>query len=212
MPDVVGDIIRVTSAALFPVGSTGQQVQEWNVCYQCTATGGTDTRAAVGIAVNSANVAQLLPVLSSDAIYYGTLVSALGKYPPPLSIPHTVVLPGTGAGTQIPTQARGLISWRTAFGGRASRGRVYMPSPTAANNDGHGSPAGAYTTALGSWASSIRTAVSSAGSTWGLVIAHRGAGPKPPYTATPVTAASVRGSWASQRRSGEFGRVNADPW
>jgi hypothetical protein len=211
-PDVLGEIVRVTVAALYPVGATGQQVQECNICFQCSSAGAGDSRLALAAQVFVTFEGQLRALMAASAKLYGYKCSVLGIYPPPLAVNGVVNEVGTGGATQLPTQARGLISWKTAIGGRTGRGRIYVWTPEDANLDANGNPGAAYIAGLNNIANAVTSGFSAGGSSWVPVIAHRGAGAKPTYTATPVNAHRTSPGWATQRRSGESGRINAAPW
>jgi hypothetical protein len=120
------------------------------------------------------------------------------------------------------SQARGLISWQTAFAGRSWRGRIYAAFPGAAANTVDGLPNNGYLGTLSGIITLITTnplVITVAGNTARLVfgIYHRYA-PKPPAvvplagTITDITTGRRSLQWATQKRSGSYGRPNPLPF
>jgi hypothetical protein len=129
---------------------------------------------------------------------------------------------GTFAGSPGPSQARGLISWQTAFAGRSYRGRTYLPFPGQGANTADGLPNNGYLGALSAVITMITTnplVITASGQTTRLIfgIYHRRA-PKPPATTplagtmTDIVAGRRSLQWATQMRSGSYGRPNPLPF
>lgn len=210
--DVVGNIARVTMAALYPQGVRGQQVQETNIHYAITATGGGDTRAGLRAALDGFFVATVVPLMATTAQYWGSKVSMLNMIPPPTPKVSRNTAMGTGSGSQLPTQVRGLLSLTTNVAGRTGRGRMYVFTGDDTTFDASGNPSAGYVAMLGTLAGQLANPVVTGGTTWSPCIAHRHAGPPPFYTYDLVTGITRQDFYCTQRRSGESGRVNATPW
>lgn len=212
MNDFVGELVRCTSAAIYPTGVTGQQVEECNVFMVCNAAGGGDSRLALASAIDGLWAAAYLSKLYTTTKYYGTKVSVQNIHPPPAPIATIANLPGTGSNGVLPTQVRGLIRWQTLIGGRTGRGRIFAFTPDVNQQDPSGSPVAGYKTAMQAVANGYLSGFTVAGSTWALVVAHRGAAHPPSYTFNLAAGNQVFPGFATQRRSGETGRVNILPW
>lgn len=129
---------------------------------------------------------------------------------------------GTFAGSPGPSQARGLISWQTALAGRSFRGRSYIPFPGQGANTADGLPNNGYLAVLTTIISLITTnplPITVSGQTARLIfgIYHRKP-PTPPATIplagtiTDISAGRRSLQWATQKRSGSFGRPNPLPF
>jgi len=108
-------------------------------------------------------------------------------------------------------QTTGIISWRTALGGRPGRGRSYIPFPAETANETPGIPRTDYMTSIDALAGKLRTTgamVFQGADTLTLVLQvyH-----KQPHTFTDVTHYVTPRKWATQRRRGDYGRVNQPP-
>lgn len=209
MPDVVGDIVRVTIAATY---SSENQVEMINLNYRCTTAGGTDSRTGLGAAVYAGIDGVYDLVMSFNSVLYGWKVSYVNRTPPPAPVTGGTSATGAIATFFAPTQVRPLLRWKTGFTGRQYRGRLFMFTPAASKMQTGGIPSADVVTAMSSFATTAAAPIITAGSTWQLVIAHR---PTPPalWTATDVTGYTALDKFATQRRSGVFGRPNAlPPW
>ena len=120
---------------------------------------------------------------------------------------------GSGGANMIPTQVRGLISWYSNTAGRRFRGRTYIPFPPVNGATSAGDPLAAYVTLL----DAVRVIMlgplvftSGANSTTlALGIYHR---KDVPPTASDVAISVTRNRFATQRRSGAYGRANNPPF
>lgn len=209
MPDIAGDIVKVTIATTFP---TEFQVQMINLSYVCTVAGGSDTRAALGNALLNQLSGDYVLNMNVNSTLFGYKVSYLNRTPPPAAVTGGTSQPGVLSGTFAPTQCRPLLRWTTQFAGRKYRGRVYMFTPNSTMVGTGGIPAAAVVTSTNNFAALAVAAFTSAGSTWHLCIAHR----PPPggvWSSTQVTGYTDVDIFATQRRSSRFGRVNTiPPW
>lgn len=146
-------------------------------------------------------------VIAPQATYVGTLARLVGIGPVSASAWDTAGTGiGLGTGDMMPKQTAGLIAYTTAFAGRGSRGRTYVPFPTEGMNDPTGVPAATYRTAVDSIAQmwmGIRTIGGPDGGTGTPVLFHKRTG-----GATLLLAYQVSSRWATQRRRGDYGRTN----
>src|SRR5215831_6961233 len=204
--DTAGTILRVTLAAVYP----NTQVQETGFHMVCLTTGGGDTRLLVGQTISDLWTGTLLAHLSSNVSYHGFIVHTVETVPAPAPVFGIRNLNGTGAADLIPSQVRGLISWKTLNTGRAYRGRSYMFTPDGGSLGTDGELTVGYTTQLSNFASALIPAFTVGGSSWKLAIYHRRPIPLIQIPPTPVTTYSVVDKWATQRRGGDYGRPNAN--
>lgn len=210
--DAAGDIVRVSVYALYPDGVGGQQVEQCDTSHLCTAAGGGDTRQALASSVLGLYFAALGFAMATSSKIYGAKTSSFNKHPPPLAATFVLNAPGSGGPNQLPTQVRGLIRWTTAIGGRTGRGRIYVWTPDESHSDVAGNPDAPFIGAMGTLATALIAPQTILGTTWRLCIAHRDGGGPGVYTADVVTGKSVFDGWATQRRSGETGRINVTPF
>lgn len=120
--------------------------------------------------------------------------------------------PGTSAGTALPSEVSVVITLRTAFTGRANRGRIYFPGWATSALGANDVVLAAAITALQNWANIIGSVFSTNGYTLGIGHPARAAYTSPTtgvsYPARssaviPVTGLPVRNNtWDSQRRRG----------
>lgn len=206
--DHVGDIFVAVSAYQF----NDNQVEECTLHFQCAVAGGGDTRVALLTHLNSLIVTNVIPNLSSSASLYGSKLStvkALGPWSPVVVYNRTA---GSDAYPPLPTQVRGLISWHTALAGRAYRGRMYLPTP---GGDQITSTSGVPTGVLTDWgtlATGLVAPYSTGGTTWIPGVYHRVPTAVISSIFDQITSATVSDVYATQRRSGAYGRPNVAPF
>lgn len=170
---------------------------------------GTDDLLAASLAVSFP--ASIKAVLSNQATYRGVGVQRLSPIPKTVEVYNTS---GAGVGDQasppLPKQVAGVINFKTQYAGRSYRGRVYVPFPAIADSDTDTTPTAAYTTRLNLLAISfnaVRTIPVGVGPTEAVpVVYSRKFG-----TGEPVTLATFRDKWGTQRRRGDFGQSNPSP-
>lgn len=206
--DTVGELVKVTIAAAYD----NNQVQECNVGYQCTAIGGADTRALLGPAVQTFFNNRLLPNMGVTSTIYGWRVQQLAPLPPATTVFGVNQVNGTAGATTAPTQARPLLSFITDFSGRKYRGRIYLFTPTFDCSTPLSYPNAATLGTINNLGNDLRGSVVVGGSTWKSVILHKPSAPAGPWTSTPITNHKAGNFFATQRRSGNTGRLNPLPW
>jgi hypothetical protein len=126
---------------------------------------------------------------------------------------------GVGGSTfpVLPTQVRGLVSYGTADAGPRGRGRHYIPFPSAEYQTAGGAPTNTYIGGINQIGDEWKTPmVLGAGAntltlTWGLAIWGAGAHITPTGL-RPFLTRNGRAKFATQRRSGGYGRQNSLPF
>lgn len=113
-------------------------------------------------------------------------------------------------------QVSGIYSVETAFSGRGYRGRQYIPFPASVFSTA-GPPSymsAAYRTLLSALAlgTSGGTFIDVGASTYNLIWCLYHSSPEAVAgTYTPITTYKVGQNWATQRRRGDFGKLNNVP-
>ena len=182
-----------------------------------TLAGATDSEIAAAYAASVAG--PMKAAMSHKATYRGISVGRC--FPLPVGVTtddNTGTAAGTAAVDMMATQVSGIITKRTSFGGRAFRGRMYVPFVPVDAADGSGKPTGAYgilLAAVGVAACSSFIVVGAGGNTTMVpCLFHRKGyivGTPPPVgvnTITPVTNLTLSSKFATQRRRGMYGRPN----
>jgi hypothetical protein len=152
------------------------------------------------------------PFMSNLSHSYGSsvhIVKALAKWLPVTTIADEV---GGTVGVPLPTQVRPILSWYTAMAGPSGRGRNYMPTPASAQQDAAGEPNATLLGGIGAYAGVVGAGFGTSGSLWKPVVLHRS--PTAPITlsTTAITSYAASTKWATQRKGGDYGRVNVAPW
>ncbi len=171
----------------------------------------TDTIA--NIAFDNTFAPLYIALLNNNANYRGsTLARVTGTLPlesPVSTIANAAI--GTAGATALPKQAAGLLSLYTGFRGKHYRGRVYLPFPSSTDDTGDGSPTAGYVTRLGNLGTallSVVTATSGASSAQFNAVTYTKNVLFPPQAYTSFAA---RGAFATQKRRGDYGRINVSP-
>jgi hypothetical protein len=206
--DTPGDILRVTIAALYP----DTQVQEVNHNFVCGSSGGGDSRTALGAAVLGVYVTNYAPVMSSVSSLYGYKVALVNRPPPPFPKALVSSTPGALTVLVMPTQVRPILGWQTAQAGRGFRGRNFLFTPADTMMGSTGYPNTTMNTATAAVGAAIGAGFSVGGSAWAPVVAHRHKGPPVTWTFTLVANGFNPAKFGTQRKSGNYGRVNSNPW
>ena len=189
------------------VGQVAINVMNW-LCI--TTTGGSAFPIDFANNLKTGMNTLFPPILNNNAYFRG--VGCQQSQAPKDAEVYAAAGPtvGTGGATPLPKQCAGLSSLYDGFAGRKHRGRVYWPFASTTLNTVDGIPSTAYMTAL----AAIKTALTSAivvtgtGGTATLVLAifHRLT-----QTADEVTTWTNRQTWATQRKRGDYGRLNVSP-
>ena len=218
MPGVypaVGDILEITH-----VWRCDLQIAENTVHYRVSSVIGGGLNCSQ-IAANFANNAILVAagLLPEQASYYGAKCRNLVA-PQTRSFHEIIITDGTVGSSVVPKQVSGVISIYTPLAGQKNRGRVYFPflPTTFADPAGRLSAAGytAWNTNKSNFIP-LATDITAGPATvsLALVVRHgRGeiAFPVPAGTATTADTLITQRSLGTQRRRGDYGRVNANPF
>jgi len=200
---VAGDQASVQTLHYTVVSNDGGALTDQNVANFFDALAGTWLR----------------PLLNNLATYRGTEVRRVSPLPTVPVFQNVATGIGTGGPIGQARQVRGLMRFASANPGRAGRGRIYLPFPSSAALVNDGEMNTGYETALQALAFQLTgdqfpTDTGPAGfGTLIQVIPHsvpKGGTPPPPPP-SPVIGWTVSNRWATQRKSGSFGRQNSSP-
>lgn len=192
--------------------------------YETTALAGTEATQAQMVAALDAIFAPLFKnAMCILATYRGSAICQIWPLPrrrQSTTIANTGL--GVVAGDILPRQVRGIITLRTFFAGRRYRGRVYVPFPAEASSLSDGTPGGGYQSTLDALGAALisSTTAGSAPNTTTLTpklarIAYTGTPPNRVLvqpTLLPYEGFATRPRWATQRKSGSYGRQNVLPF
>lgn len=182
--------------------------------YQMQAkSGGAFTTDDAALGLDNLASAVYPPAISANAQYYGVQVRKWNVGPPDLpvrSIANTQA--GQLTGDTLPDQVCGIITKQTAFAGKGYRGRVYIPFPSTTMADTDDTPLAAYLSKLNDISNNLLK-----GSTITGALASMFAAPilwKPHgLSFAYITTLRSNKKWATQRRRGNYGRINElPPW
>jgi hypothetical protein len=184
---------------------------------------GTMSEQSMTEALDALWATRYKPCLSNGSEYYGLSAQ---RYNIPLPRPvmmtsHLNTGAGTAGGNTLPNQVTGLISLKTALAGKNYRGRIYTPFLPAIAADANGLMTAAFAAILVANIAQFIPAVeivTSGGNTisGGYSLKSRIQISLPPLPKTnvwtPIDRASVPQRFATQRRRGQYGRINALPF
>lgn len=207
---VSGGVVRHVMYCTIP-GQVSSTKRDW----QCTnITGGTSIGSS-DILVDLDLMAATLftDAISNEATYYGSLLyyqTPVGTPPRPESTTGNSGI-GINVSPLLPTQTCGLVSLYSNDLGKTGQGRIYVPFPYIAAIDVDGSPDAGYIAGLNNFVTAFTTPrnIVSGGATGTFApCLYTPGGPPPKF----LTSGIVRDAWATQRRRGDFGRLNANPF
>jgi len=149
-------------------------------------------------------------IMSPTTNYDGTEVSIINRTPKPITQKWTLNSgPGTIGTKTLPTQVAGIISWGTAFAGRAFRGRSYIPNLADGWKSTGGIPTTFFQTAMAALASSIlgRTSFTDIGTANAtFILFHRRT-----LGFNLMLSYDIPLKFATQRRRGNYGKNRIPP-
>lgn len=206
--DTIGDIFRLTYAFTYSDG----QVEEVDIHYRIANAGVSDSRAALLAYANTGVTSILLPRIPDSAFFYGTKLSTIKSAAPWAPVVDYSNTAGGDTNFTAPTQVRGLASWKTALSGRAYRGRSYIPTPSIDSITTDGKVTTACATVWLNWAVYAGQPQTLSGTTWVPGIYHRKPTAVISSTFDATTGVTVSNQFATQRRSGAYGRPNNAPF
>lgn len=201
------------------VAAATNQVSMNRIYFLVNTVAGNPTDQDATAALDTATATTFPGILSSAATYhgmYGQLVrpriAPATGYQLFAQVVSTVNAgPGTRGATLLPTQVRGIWRWTVALAARGLNCRFYAPFPSTSDNTTGIGPVALYQGALASLATALLgpLPIGSGGNTAVL-------NPVDFDTTHGVKnffrGYSVHGRWATQRRSGPYGRPNVAPF
>ena len=204
----VNDVIEVRTVCVL-----GTQTGENVVHYKATADNGVGTpltTAEAAYIFANAFSGAYIPVLPTVGSFYGCGCRIVSGTPTVEDGSSTFAAAGGDANDPLPAQLTGIIAKSTGFGGRAYRGRIFVPFPTTAALDAAGNPNGTYksnaavigTTYTGTVS---LTNVSGRVLSIGPCLRHKNG------TTTAIISTVVRAAWGTMRSRGGYGRPNLPP-
>jgi len=155
------------------------------------------------------------PLIWNSAEYRGVLLTRQsGVLPLTIATIGLPTAPGTGTGgtTAMSKQTAGLISLKSDSQGKKNRGRQFVPFPSTTMNTGTGVPTLLYLADLVALGVELRTArVYSNPALTETVTMTPVIWKKGQVAYAVITSMTAKRSWATQRKRGDFGRLNASP-
>jgi len=207
---VSGDVVRSVFVCTIP-GQTSTNSRDWQVI---SISGGTTVLSSAILESLSTDIpGQFKAMMSSDANFYGIMLykrTPVGIAPRP-DTTNNGAGPGTVGVGLLPSQTCGLISLYSDTLGKTGQGRIYLPFPSPLSNDATGTPSGQYALDSEQLALSLTNNLPVVDGAVTAVIKpclYRPGGP-PPYF---LNAHRSHDAWATQRKRGGFGRLNAPPF
>lgn len=214
----LGDLIKARAWV-----KDGDQAAVNTIYYLCTGgnTGGvTDQDVASSLQVNWNPF--YVSLINNNAEWRGVQVytkPATPGFPLAPVFDNSNPLIGTAGPIALPKQTCSLIRFQSGQGGRQFRGRIYLPFPASADTALDGAPSASYQTRLLALATFLQNTffLTDVSGTKFIpciqVIEHGpyGKPPQPPPVPSPILQWNISSRWATQRRRGAFGRLNASP-
>jgi hypothetical protein len=193
--------------------ATQESVNSFNVFFSRTA-GITVTDQITVDRLSTLAAGLWIPLIGNSARYRGSTLRRIHGGLPPVPRTKFSVLgagPGTSGATLMANQTAGLISWYTEFGGRALRGRTYLPFPSTDDNDDPGKPSAVYQGNLGAIPTALlpNIVVISGASIATLQI---GAFKEGVVAFAEYTDTIRHAEWATQIRRSQYRRKNTPPF
>lgn len=204
----VGDVYLIQPACYY-----NSQVGYLSLHAHCVSiTGAGVSDGFLAQTVDAAWSPKIIPWLPTTGNYIGTRVARVTptKGNPVVSI--TSAAAGTGSGGPAPSQLAGLITLNSALVGRRGRGRAYIPFPALSMisvTTGGVSAAGiTLLAALATYLQSTFTATSGGdANSFNFAVRSSKFG-----VAGDVVTAVSHSMFATQRRRGAYGKINARPF
>jgi len=206
----IGGIVKCITYCKIP-GQVSTNTHKWQLTNLSSGTSFSSNNLV--LTYDAAMQALYLPLMSAEASYYGTqiyLLNPIGLPPRPDSN-NANQDTGAGAGGLLPSQTSGLISLRSSTLGKQGQGRTYVPFPYADGNESDGSPTAAYIDKLvdlGVFLRSNFLVIDGAVTATFRPCLYRGGTDTPKF----IEQSTAHDAWATQRRRGAFGRLNANPF
>jgi hypothetical protein len=209
-PIPIGGIVRAVTYCTYP-GQTSVNQHKWQLTNLTSGTSFSSNQFTLDY--DAAMASRYVDLLSEQALYYGTqvyLMNPIGLPPRPDSI-NANQIAGNGTGAILPRQTSGLISLRTATLGKIGAGRTYVPFPYGDANETNGTPTVVYQGFLGTLGDFLKgnlLVVSGGVTATFRPCLYRGGVDVPRF----IEEAIIPDAWATQRRRGDYGRLNKAPF
>lgn len=207
---VIGGVVRHVMYCTYP-----GQVSTNKRDYQLTSlSGGSFIASGPVIAKLDTDVsARFKACMTADAAYYGSQLyyqTPVGPKPRP---DNWTLNTGAGydVGEALPLQTSGLISLYSDTLGKAGQGRLYVPFPSIDSQGTDSTPDNLYLVDLNNFGTTLSTnnVVIAGGVTATFTPVLYIPGGSAPL---PIVRYVARDGWATQRRRGNFGRPNSNPF
>lgn len=208
-PPIAGDILEVEVLTL-----QGNQIGVNMLHYAVrTTVAPVPSLQQIANAVDNALHIQYKQILNNTATYRGVAVANVSGLRTTQFIANPNAGGGSAGASALPTQVRGVLSYYTQLAGPRYRGRSYIPFPPTIAGDSSGMPTAGYVTFLAILLVAIVGPIvvpnGGGSASLGLVVAHRNG---LVYTGSDVVTAYARNKFATQRKSGAYGRPNLNPF
>lgn len=205
--DTVGDVLEIRVYCSFQ-DQTSVNVRHFVVS---AAAGGGATFDTILTYYDGFVPAVMKPLMHNAAAYKGIVIRRVSPLPPSgPAYSDEAAGAGTAGDAPLPSQVAGIVTFRSALGGRKFRGRMYAPFPSAADLDADDTPTVLYVGKLNDLGDVFTGTdeIGAAGNTIQLksIIYHRA-----DRSATAFAQWVSRKKWATQRRRGNYGKPNSSP-
>lgn len=212
MAIAAGDLL-VTKVYCTAGDQTAINVRFWDVSAVTMAI--TDQQATDAISDKMGTL--MKPMMGTAGNYYGcSLYTRVVNSRAPIALlGNSTVNSGTGstASDVLPRQVSGIVAFKGSLLGHSVKGRAFIPFPPEVNNNANGHPDATYTGLLAALGTMYQGPTTFTHLISGATITLRGK--LVPLSGTgdvAITIVTPRAKWATQRRRGDFGKVNAPPF
>jgi len=191
-------------------GQVSQNKRTWKV--GTIPAGATHTDQTLATAMDNLLAAKYIAVMGQGSSYEGVGVKIKSpiKYDPVYALG---TVQGTTAGSVLPPQVAGLLSFKTGLAGRKNRGRSYIPFPASSFNPGVGD--------IGKPSAAYEALIDVIGSALSTVFVHTVGGlnvnitpiiyPADNLVGRPITRFTSASRFATCRRRSHFSAQNVLP-
>lgn len=207
---VSGGVVRHISYCTMP-GQVSTNKRDW----QCVSLSGGSSISSFAVLdkFEDTLAGTYADLMTASASYYGGQLyyqTPVGPRPRPESSTEYATI-GANVFDPLPTQTCGLVSLYSGTLGKTGQGRIYTPFPAVNMNDANGTPTPLTITSLQALGTKLITPITvvDGGVTGVFNPVLYIPGGAPPLQLIRFLA---RDAWATQRRRGSFGRLNANPF
>lgn len=208
------------------VSTIGPQTALQRFYYSIASIGGSPTDTQFALEFDTAIAALFKACIASTASYRGVSAQILRPVPTPVAatsfqlFTQAIITGSAGVGTRgatvLPGQVRGLVALKGNVAARGLNCRTYMPWPSSADLTSDGlTPSTSYQTAIGTFAQEVvvfNALNDGAGNTANVALIDFQVKTPSAYIREFLRSQDARPRWATQRRSGAYGRSNTTPF